>query len=165
MMDTPPHEQHRWLEQLVGDWTSSSEAACEPGQPLQHFSGSESVRKLGDHWVLCEGRAEMPGGGMGSMLMTLGYDAQAGCFVGTWVGSMMSHLWVYTRGTLDAAGKVLTLESEGPSFTGEGMSSYRDVIGIVGPDHRTLTSHVLGADGQWTQFMTADYRRNGSPGS
>jgi hypothetical protein len=72
---------------------------------------------------------------------------------------MMHNLWVY-EGDLDPAGKALTLESEGPSFAGDGkMAKYRDVIEFQSQDHRTLTSHVLGEDGQWRQFMTALYRR------
>ncbi|MBA3589155.1 MAG: DUF1579 domain-containing protein [Methylibium sp.] len=159
-MNTEPHEQHRWLDQLVGEWTSESEAVCEPGAAPQKFKGTESVRALGGYWLLCEGRAEMPGGETGTMLLTLGYDPQAARYTGTWVGSMMSHLWIYTNGSLDAAGKVLTLESQGPSFSGDGtLATYRDVIEIKSPDHRLLTSHVLGDSGEWTQFMTANYHR------
>ena len=93
------------------------------------------------------------------MLMTLGYDPDQQAFVGTWVGSMMTHMWVY-RGTLDADQKVLTLETEGPSFTGDGSTTrYRDTITLLGSDARTLTSSGLQADGSWKQFMQATYRR------
>ena len=61
----------------------------------------------------------MPGGGPATTLMTLGYDPEKKRFVGTWIGSMMTHLWIYD-GALDAAGKVLTLDAEGPSFAGDG---------------------------------------------
>ncbi len=160
MMNTEPTPQHRWLEQLVGDWSYEHEAACAPGATPEVFKGSESVRAIGGYWIVCEGRGEMPGGGAATMLMTLGYDEAAARYTGTWVGSMMSHLWIYTGGVLDAAGKVLTLESRGPSFAGDGgLATYRDVIEIKSPDHRMLTSHVLGDNGEWTQFMTANYRR------
>lgn len=159
MINAEPHKYHRWLEQLVGEWTTESEAACEPGTAPQKGTGTESVRAVGGYWVLCEGRAEMPGGGMGTMLMTLGYDPSTDGFTGTWIGSMMSHLWIY-KGSLDAAEKVLTLESQGPSFAGDGgLATYRDVIEIKSADHRMLTSHVLGENGEWTQFMTANYHR------
>jgi hypothetical protein len=39
------------------------------------------------------------------------------------------------------------------------MSTYQDIIEIVSPDQRVLRSQVLGADGKWTQFMEANYRR------
>ena len=47
--------------------------------------------------------------------MTLGYDPVQKRFVGTFIGSMMTHMWIY-NGTLDAAGKVLTLDTEGPGL-------------------------------------------------
>jgi hypothetical protein len=39
------------------------------------------------------------------------------------------------------------------------MAKYRDVIEFKSDDDRVMTSHVLGDDGQWHQFMTAHYRR------
>ena len=99
------------------------------------------------------------GGGPAQMLMTLGYNPAKKRFWGTWIGSMMTHLWVYD-GWLDESGNVLTLQSEGPSFTVEGqMAQYRDVIEFKSDDHRLLKSQLLGDDGQWQQFMTAHYRR------
>lgn len=152
-------KEHRWLEQLVGEWTSEAVGDMGPDKPAETCHGTESVRALGGYWIVAEGRGEMPGGGPASMMMTIGYSPQKQRYVGTWVGSMMSHLWIY-EGTLDAAGKVLTLETEGPDFGAPGkLAKYRDVIELVSPDHRTLTSHVLGEDGQWRRMMTANYRR------
>jgi Protein of unknown function (DUF1579) len=108
---------------------------------------------------LCEGRGQVPGGGIATTIMTLGYDPAKRRFVGTFIGSMMTNLWVYD-GELDAAAKVLTLDSEGPSFSEEGkMARYKDVIEIKSDDRRVLTSSFLGDDGKWHQFMTANYRR------
>ena len=101
----------------------------------------------------------MPGGGAATTLMTLGYDPTTRRYVGTWVGSMMTHLWIYD-GALNAAERVLTLESDGPSMAGDGkMARYRDAIEQKSDDHRVLTSSVLGDDGKWQQFMTMTYRR------
>jgi hypothetical protein len=62
---------------------------------------------------------------------------------------------------MDAAGKILTLNAEGPSCMDEGKSlaKYQDIIEIVGDGHRTLTSRMLRGDGEWIQFMKAHYRR------
>ncbi len=159
MMQAEPQKQHEWLQQLVGEWTFEAEATMAPGQPPATSTGSESVRALGGLWVIGEGQGEMPGSGPATTLLTLGYDPQRQRYVGTWIGSMMTHLWVYD-GTLDAAGKVLTLDTEGPDMAGGGkLAKYRDVIELSSDDHRVLTSHVLDADGKWTQFMTAHYRR------
>lgn len=163
-MKVEPQKEHEWLQKLVGEWNCESECSAGPGKPSEKLTGSESVRSLGGLWILCEGRGEMPGGGMATMLMTLGYDPQKKHYVGTWVGSMMTHLWIYT-GSMDAEEKVLTLSAEGPKWTEEGkleegkVAKYRDVIEIKSPDHRVLTSHMLGDDGEWRQFMTANYRR------
>jgi len=54
---------------------------------------------------------------------------------------------------------VLTLDSEGPDFTGEKTAKYQDSIEFVDDDHRVMTSRVLGDDGDWHHFMTAHYRR------
>src|SRR5688572_12660422 len=113
-MNAEPQTEHQWLLKLIGDWTFEAEAAMD-AQPAEKSNGTESVRSLGGLWVLCEGQGEMPGGGVGTTLMTLGYDPQKKRYVGTWIESMMTHLWVYD-GSLDTAGNVLTLDAEGPDF-------------------------------------------------
>lgn len=158
-MMTAPQNEHRWLDRLVGEWTFDGEAQGAPGEAPMKSTGTESVRSLGGLWVQCLGRTRMPDGSPAEMVMTLGFDPARGRYVGTWIGSMMSHLWVYD-GWLDDAGRVLTLESQGPGFAGDGTTStYRDVIEILSDDERRLSGNVLGADGQWTCFMTATYRR------
>jgi hypothetical protein len=155
-MQSKPSKEHKWLEQLIGDWTYEMDA---PGETPDKFAGSESVRSLGGLWVLAEGRGAMPDGGEAVTLMTLGYDPDKKRFVGTFVASMMSYLWVYD-GELDAAEKVLTLNADGPSMKpGGGMAKYRDIIEFEDDDHRLLTSKVLGDDGEWHPFMQARYRR------
>ena len=117
------------------------------------------MRALGELWVILEGTGTLPGGGEARMQMTLGYDPETNGLLGTWVGSMMTHMWVY-RGTLDDDQKVLTLETEGPSFKGDGKTArYRDVITLVSANERTLTSFGLQPDGSWSQMMQATYRR------
>jgi hypothetical protein len=92
-------------------------------------------------------------------IITLGYDPVRKRFVGTFLVSMMTHLWLYD-GELDASAKVLTLDAEGPSCIAEGKTAkYKDAFEILSDDHRVLTSRFLGEDGQWHQFMTAHYRR------
>ena len=154
-----PQLEHQWLQQLVGEWTCEMECTMEPGKPPEKSTATESVRSLGGLWTLGEGQCGMPDGGTGTTLMTLGYDPQKRQYVGTFIGSMMTYLWVYD-GELDASERVLTLNAEGPSMAAEGkMAQFRDVIEIKSHDHRVLTSHVLGDDGTWHQFMTAHYRR------
>lgn len=158
-MQTQPQKEHQWLQQLVGEWTSEAEAPMEPGKPPQTFTGTESVRSLGGLWMVAEGEGEMPGGGAMTTVMTLGYDPQKKRYVGTFIGSMMTHLWVYD-GALDAGERVLTLDTEGPSMAGDGrITKYKDAIEFESHEHRVLTSQMLGEDGKWHPVMTANYRR------
>ncbi len=114
---------------------------------------------LGDIWTVSEGVGETEATGPTATMMAVGYDPARSRFVGTWLGSMMTHLWVY-EGSLDDSGKVLTLNSEGPDFHREGkMAPYRDIIEIIDADHRLLRSATPDESGQWQVFMTADYRR------
>ena len=158
-MQTKPQKQHKWLQKLVGNWKYEGEAEMAPGQSKVKWKGRESVRPVGKLWVVAEGEGEMPGAGMCTMQMTLGYDARKKGYVGTWFGSMMDMLWLY-EGKLDRTGKVMTLSASGPSMVAEGKTAkYRDVITLVNKNHRTLTSFMQGKGGKWTKFMTAHYRR------
>lgn len=152
-------KEHAWLQKLVGEWSFEGNCVMGPDQPPMKNTGSESVRSLGGLWTVGEGTGEMPDGGPMNSIMTLGYDPQKQRFVGTFVASMMTHLWLYD-GELDSAGRVLTLNAKGPGMSGDGkMAKYQDVIEFKNDDHRTLTARVQGDDGQWTEFMTAHYRR------
>jgi hypothetical protein len=157
-MQAEPQAEHQWLQKLVGEWTFESECSMGPDQPPMKSTGSETVRSLGGLWTMGEWHNEYEGKPT-TMIMTLGYDPARKKFVGTFVGEMMTHLWVY-EGELDAAGKVLTLNAEGPDFSGgPNLINYKDVIEFHSDDHRTLTSHMQGPDGQFTKFMSAEFRR------
>ena len=158
-MQAEPQKEHQWLQKLVGEWTCETETNMGADRPTKKTTGTESVRSLGGLWVLAEGQGEMPGGGEATTMMTIGYDPQKQRYIGSWVGSMMSYLWLYD-GELDAAKNVLTLNSEGPSMTGEGkIGKYRDIIEFKSDARRVMTSHFLSDDGQWQQFMTVNYQR------
>jgi hypothetical protein len=110
-------------------------------------------------WVLCEGRGGTAESAPASTHMSLGYDPVKGRYVGTFIASMMSHLWLY-EGGLDETGSTLVLDSEGPSYTDETrMAKYRDRIEFVSADHRILSSSYQDEQGEWQHFMRADYRR------
>lgn len=155
-----PQPQHEWLRRLIGNWTYEHECDMGPDQPPMKSTGSESVRPFGELWVLCEGKCTMPDGSPGSTQMTLGFDPAHGRFVGTFIGTMMSNLWVYD-GEWDEARNVLTLHTTGPDMFDEGKSvKYKDIIELKGRDERQLTSEVLREDGTWHRFLQATYRRS-----
>ena len=154
-----PQKEHHWLHKLVGEWTFDAEASMGPDQAPEKASGTESVRSLGGLWIVGEGEGEMPGAGEHRSILTLGYDPQKKRFVGSFISSMMTYFWVYD-GELDAAGKVLTLNTEGPSMADDGTTArYRETIELVSDDHRVFRSGVLGEGGQWEEFLVSHYRR------
>src|SRR5688500_5036596 len=106
MNPVQPEEGHRWLKQLVGEWT------FESGAEGCGSTGTDGARMLGDLWLIGESEMAMPGGGTGHAIITIGYDSQRKRFVGSWVGTMMTNMWVYD-GELDSNGRVLSLYSEG----------------------------------------------------
>ena len=158
-MSPQPQKEHAFLQKIVGEWTSEGECSMEPGKPPTKMTGTESVRSIGGLWMVAEGSGEMPGGGPSTTIMTLGYDPQKKRFVGTFIGSMMTNMWVYD-GSLDASGKVLTLDTEGPQMHAEGkITKYKDIIELKSDDERVLRSEMLGSDGKWSQVVSVTYRR------
>jgi len=157
-MNPEPESEHLWLQKLVGNWTYENEAVMAPGEAPTKFTGIEVVRSLGGLWTIGEGQWEGPGGGIHKSIMTLGYDPAKKRFVGTFIGSMMTNLWIYD-GTFDPTGKFLILDSAGPNFTGDGMTRYQDLIEFIDDNHRILGSQIQQADGTWNRFMTAHYSR------
>lgn len=158
-MKVEQQKEHQWLQRFVGEWTFEAEAVMAPGQPPVKSTGSEIIRSLGGVWIIGEGEGQMPDGGPAQNVITLGFDPAKKRFVGSWVGSMMANMWLYD-GSLDPAGRILTLDSEGPGFSDQSKpGKYRDLFEVVSYDHRVLTSEVLDDDGKWNQFMTAHYRR------
>jgi hypothetical protein len=159
-MEAKIEKEHQWLQQLVGEWTFEHEAVMGEGKEPMKMTGAESVRSVGGVWIIAEGQWAMPGGGDNTMILTLGYDPDQKKFVGTWLGSMMTYLWVY-EGQLDAARNVLTLDTVGPNMEpgGSGMAQFKERIEIKADGTRLFSSSMLGSDGKWNQFMSGTYRR------
>ena len=159
-MEVEVREEHRWLQKLAGEWTFEAETVASPTFPASKHPGTESARSLDGVWMVLEGRGEAPGGDSGKSIMTLGFDPAKGRFVGTFVASMMHHLWIY-EGELDAGRNALTLHTEGPGVEDDGrMAKYRDVITFEDDDHRVMTSSYQRDDGTWQLFMTARYTKS-----
>lgn len=156
-MNAEPLKQHQWLDRFIGEWTWESECSMGADQASTKTLGTEVVRSLGGLWIIAEGVGGADGSS-GKTIMTLGFDPQRDRFVGTFIVSMMTHLWPYS-GSLDTAQKVLTLDSEGPNFSESAMAKYQDIIEFVSDDHRILSSQILMDDGNWNHFMTAHYWR------
>jgi hypothetical protein len=153
-----PVKEHEWLDRFVGEWESVAEITPEPDHEPIQYKSTESVRRVGGFWIVGENKGEMMGKPVTSIL-TLGYDPDRKKYVGTWIDSVSSYLWQY-EGTVDAAGNVLTLETEGACPLEEGKTrKFRDVTEFKSPDHRVFTTSMLGDDGKWVTLMTVNSHR------
>jgi hypothetical protein len=154
----PTPKAYRLLHQLVGEWEYDSEAILDPGKPPVKSKGTETVRAVGEFWVIAENKGtafDMPFTGV----MTLGYSPEKKKYVGTWIDSMNSHM-LSLEGAVNEPGSALTLLTEGPNPSAPGkLSKFKDVIELKGKDHKVLTSSVQLDDGKWVAFLTVNYRR------
>lgn len=158
-MVTKPVEEHKWLENLLGEWRVESEMVIEAGGETFKTKGTASVKSLGGLWAFTESKDTMPDGTEMESYTALGYDVSFKEYRGCWFGSPSSHLWKYF-GELSDDGKKMTLNCEGPSMIKDGETAqYRDVIELIDENHRTLTSSGQDEKGEWQEFMKATYTR------
>jgi len=154
-----PVKEHEWLQQFVGNWEYETEIFMDPTKPPMKVKGVEVVRSLGGFWIIAESKGEMMGKPFLGVL-TLGFDPQAKKYVGTWTDSLGSYLWKY-QGSVDSAGKTLTLETEGPSpMNPSQLSKFRDVTEWKGKDDRVFTSSIQGDDGKWNMMVRVTSHRS-----
>ena len=112
-MHADAQPQHHWLHRLVGSWTFTLVSGHNITPDETGGGGTEVVRSIGGLWVVADGQATMPGMGPYSSVATLGFNPATGRFVGTYIGSFMTHLWVYD-GALDEAGRTAHARQRGP---------------------------------------------------
>jgi len=149
--------EHKFLHQFVGEWDAKSEGTTGPGQPPIECTGEIRSRMLGELWVVSDASTEIGMGIRIEAVQTIGYDPKTKKYVGTWVDSVMNHMWKY-EGTVE--GKTLTLEAEGPNFEDPNQTAkYRDVYEFKSKDQYTQTSQLQDSSGKWTTFMTGTVTR------
>lgn len=153
-----PTKFHEYLKQFEGAWDAVSKFQMQPGQPPVESKGSE-VAKLtsGGLWLVFEYKGDMfgqPFTGHGVM----GYDTQKKKFVGTWVDSMATGLFL-SEGTCDDKGKVFTSVMEGTDPESGKPMKMKHVSEIKDADRKTLTFYTDGPDGKETAVGTIEYTR------
>jgi len=153
-----PTKEQVWLQKFVGQWKTESKGVAGPDQPPMQCSGTLSSRMLGGFWVVNEMSGDMAGVPM-TGIQTIGFDAEKKKYIGTWVDSMTAFMWKY-EGSVDATGKVLTLQADGPNFVAEGkLTTFEDIYEFTTDDKITMTSRMLIKEGEWVTFMTGTATR------
>lgn len=131
-----------WLKQFEGEWETA-------------FEGTMKCKVIGEKWVVSE--ISFPTGLYS--VQTLGYDTEKKAFVGTWVDASASHIWHYT-GRLDATGKKLILEAEGPDFSDPTKTSrYRDTYDFKSETEIAVESLKQDAQKEWKVFTQSKMTR------
>lgn len=157
-MNNQAQAEHRWLHQLLGEWEGEGEMPGAPGEPPMTWRSLQRVSKIGELWIQCEARTEMQDGSSDLMQITLGYDPAQSRYVGVCAVGAMSHLWIY-RGQVEADGRTLTLDTEGPDFGSGQTRRFQDIVELIGDDRHQLRSRMLDDDGQWRPVMSVMYTR------
>ncbi|MGI2033439.1 DUF1579 domain-containing protein [Rhizobium panacihumi] len=147
-----PQTEHFALERMVGTWDVKSSVTGPDA------NWTEKCRSLDGMWYVAEGEGDVPGGTARTVL-TVGYDPDKRKYVGTWIGSMVSMLWVY-EGEFSGDGNTLSLHTTGPDCEIEGrIAEYREQIIFQDNDHRFFTSATKQPDGSWKTFQDLEYTR------
>ncbi|QDS88014.1 hypothetical protein EC9_22000 [Rosistilla ulvae] len=158
-MFNKPQQEHRWLDQLVGQWRIEQQCTMPDGK-VNQTEGTMNCRSVGGLWLIAESTGKSDEGDDWNCIMTLGFDPLQDAYVGSFIASMIAHLWPY-RGKLDESGKRLPLDSTGPKFEGTGMARYRDTIEIVSSDEWAFTGELQQEDATWLKIMNSvHYRHN-----
>lgn len=161
MTPPPQTKEHKWLQQMVGTWRFESvgpEMPTEDGSESEPMAGVEVAEPIGDYWVVMTGKASggpIPGS---KAVLTVGYDHEQGKFVGTWVGSPMTKLFVYDC-TFDESENTLVMACDGPAWSGEGTTQYRDCMKVIDANTREFFSMYQDENGSWNEFMRLRFTR------
>lgn len=157
-MFAKPQSEHAWYNSLLGHWEFEHECVSGPDLPPTKSRGKLKATSMGGLWVLLDCSGDAPDGSPWTSQFTLGFDPVRGKFVGTFIASMMTHLWIY-EGELEPDGRTLVMNVEGPRFDGKGTAHYQDCFEVVNQDHWILRSRIKGDDGQWIPFMEGHHHR------
>ena len=131
-----------------------------PDGTTAETTGTMQCRLVGGLWLIAESSGVTPEGDEWHCVLTVGYDPTPKQYIGSFIGSMMANMWIY-QGQIDASGKRLPLNTEGPAFDREGTTAYRDTIEIVDDNCWRFTGEMMSANGTWFPMMSAEHQRIG----
>lgn len=142
-----PGKEHELLKQFVGEWTAECKFWMDPSQPAMEMKGTETCTLgPGGFWITSVFKGEAFGKPFEGRATT-GYSPFKKKFVGTWIDSMVPHLFT-TEGTIDEAGKVITFTADALDPAAGTPVKERWVIEIKGADSHVMTMYTPGPDGK-----------------
>jgi len=162
MKGMQPGPMHEWLKKWEGKWDLVVKSFPSPGAPPAEMKlTSEATMAMGGRFLIERvwGEVDM---GMGPQafegVSTLGYDNYQKKFVSTWYDNVSTGMMIET-GTVDAAGKVLTMEGENWNMSLGAMSKTKSICAVVDDKTRTMEMWSPGPDGKMMKNMEITYTR------
>lgn len=154
---TGPAPQHERLLAHVGAWNVTCTYFMNPtGEPME-IECKETVEALGPFWTVSLFEAtffDQPFQGRA----TSGFEPHSGRYVGTWIDSMMPHLFYFT-GEPGQDGEAIEMRGEGPSPVDGNLTVYRTVERSLSSDEREFEMFVTMPDGAEAPMAKYVYRR------
>jgi hypothetical protein len=159
-MPQPTKEHEALIKDMEGTWDFTMKFKMAPDAPEQEAKGVETVTSVGGFWMTFDIRVpnmmmNLPWHGHGM----LGYDPEKKKYVGTFINSFSAFMNM-GEGTMDAAGKTLTMTWEGKSeHHGGKTEKMREVFEKIDKDNAKMTMYGPGPDGKEMTHFTATYKR------
>lgn len=150
-----PTAHHARLQRDVGRWNVACTYYMDPSQPPMECTAVEEIEAVGGFWTLSRFTADF----MGMPFVgrcTLGWDARKEKFVGSWIDSMSSTMFVM-EGDFSADGRTLEMRCEGPhmatgdivpmrmvtSYGDDGTHTFDMFVGNPGGHGETKAFHYV----------------------
>jgi hypothetical protein len=152
-----PGKEHEFLKQLEGKWDVTGKILVDPANPMEIKGTESSKMDLGGFWLRSHFKGEFLGQKIEGRSDT-GYSPVKKKYVGTWIDSMMPHLFVM-EGTADEAGKVITFTGEGFDPATGKPAKEKWVIEIKDADTHTMTFYAADAEGKERKTGEMTYKK------
>ncbi len=154
-----PQPEHALLRRFVGEWSFVKKAVPADGKSAIVGRGEISARMVGDFFALCQWKGDLYGTDF-EAVQTLGYSITKKQYVGTWIDSILSHLWHF-EGEANKAGNKVVVIAEGPG-PGDGTAEFKETYDFRSPDEIVITGEMKQGN-QWIPFMTTELKRTKRP--
>jgi hypothetical protein len=152
------NENHKKLEQFVGEWKADVKCWMAPGaEPEKSVGSAKNEMVMGGRYLKCEFSGNMMGQPFtGGNLM--GYDNAKGKFFSLWIDSMSTG-YMAAEGTCDASGKVFTYVSNYDCPIRKQRIKMRMVNTIIDNDTTKAEMYETTPDVQEMKSMEITYTR------
>ncbi|MCA9542160.1 MAG: DUF1579 family protein [Myxococcales bacterium] len=160
-----PGAGHARLAPLVGLWDTTTRLFGDPGaRPIETDGSVEKAWVLGGRFIREDlagvGEDDEPFLGIGF----LGYDNVHHTYQSVWMSSG-STAFVIGTGTIDSAGKVITLIGDEADAAGRAARRFRATLTIESADRHVLAQWFVDAHGVMRPAFEISYVRSADEGS